>query len=202
MDTRLGPLVVNSGKAPRCANTSTTRVPKGTRQAYPCARCFGKSEHSVQGEPKESIFMKSLLRILFLIVSLCSLSAAQDLAVGLRVHPGDPVRVLVGFKTAITPKVMVRFQLVVPLQTDQMGFSSLLDLRELKGISEKDYEVSGKVPDLLASGQYRLTQIYVTIGELTRTYDAGTDFHDNVTLDVANEQHSSFPDIDKVKIVK
>jgi hypothetical protein len=147
--------------------------------------------------------MKSLLRILCLIVSLCSLSAAQDLAVGLRVHPGDPIRVLVGFKTPITPKqVMARFQLVVPLQTNQAGFSSLLDLREQKAISEKDYEVSGKVPDLLASGQYRLTQVYVTIGDLTRSYNAGIDFHDNVTLEVANEQHSSFPDIDKVKIVK
>jgi hypothetical protein len=147
--------------------------------------------------------MKSLLRILLSIVSLCPLSAAQEVAVGLRAHPGDPVRVLVSFKMPIAPHaLMARFELSGPLQKDQTGFSGLLDLPDLRKVSERDYEVSGKVGDHVAAGQYRLTQIYLTVDGLTRVYRAGSDFQGDVTLDVANDQRSEFPDIDKVKIVK
>ena len=145
--------------------------------------------------------MKSLLRTAVLINVFSSFLAAQEMAVGLRLHPGDPVRIAVSFKSPIMPSsAMARFELIGPIQKDQAGFNTLFDLSDIQKISDKEYELATKIPNKIATGQFRLTFIIVTIDGVSKRYNPGADFHD-VTLEVTDNERSSFPDIENVKIL-
>ncbi len=139
--------------------------------------------------------------ICLLTIAMGSVFAADAPQAAIAYSPGDTVRVFLAFKEPISLKgTNVRFSLEGPLPEGQKVFLNYFDVTSLLKSSGKEFEVTGKIGDHVASGTYQLTFINATDqADLTRTFNVGPDFP-AITICVRNDNHVSFPDIRTIRV--
>jgi hypothetical protein len=116
-------------------------------------------------------------------------------------RPGDTVRVIVTFKEPIPLKnAMLRFNLQGALPAGQKVFTPLFDANALVKLSDREFELTGKIGEHVATGTYQLSFINATDdADFTRSFSAGQDLP-VVTISVRNDRRAEFPDITSVKV--
>jgi hypothetical protein len=116
-------------------------------------------------------------------------------------RPGDTVRVFVTFKEPISLKyATVRFSLQGQLPEGQKAFSNFFDVTSPVKSSEREFELTGKIGDHVASGTYQI--IFMSAaneGDLSRTFNVGQDFP-AITLSIRNDRKVEFPDVKSIKL--
>jgi hypothetical protein len=139
-----------------------------------------------------------------LIVALTiatGIASAQAPEVTLVYHPGDSVRVAVSFKEPVHLEGgRFYFQLQGALQSGQPGFGDAFQGSELKKISDTEYEFAGQIPEVTASGTWRLGFIDASMQGVSKRYNFGTDFKKDVTIRIENPRHVQFPEIKDVGV--
>lgn len=127
--------------------------------------------------------------------------AADTVDAALAYRPGDTVRVIVTFKEPIALKnVVLRFYLQGALPAGQKVFAQLFDANTVTKLSDREFELSGKIGDHVATGTYQLSFINATDdADFTRNFSAGQDLP-VVTISVRNDRRVEFPDITGVKV--
>jgi hypothetical protein len=144
--------------------------------------------------------MKNILLLLAFVVASAGTACAQEASVVF--HPGESIHILVTLKTPTIPFDNTAFYFGLVGQPDKLqaqlgrGFQG----NEYKKISDTQFEISGKIPDHTATGNFTLNWISVNINGVGKVYDAGSDFK-SVTVTVINSEHPDFPAIDDVKLV-
>jgi hypothetical protein len=116
-------------------------------------------------------------------------------------RPGDTVRVIVTFKESIPLKnAMLRFNLQGALPAGQKVFTPLFDANALVKLSDREFELTGKIGEHVATGTYQLSFINATDdADFTRSFSAGQDLP-VITISVRNDRRVEFPDITSVKV--
>jgi hypothetical protein len=116
-------------------------------------------------------------------------------------RPGDTVRVIVTFKEPIPLKnAMLRFNLQGALPAGQKVFTPLFDANALVKLSDREFELTGKIGEHVATGTYQLSFINATDdADFTRSFSAGQDLP-VITISVRNDRRVEFPDITSVKV--
>jgi hypothetical protein len=116
-------------------------------------------------------------------------------------RPGDTVRVFVTFNEPISLKgALVRFSLQGQLPEGQKVFTNFFDVASPVKSSEREFELTGKIGDHVASGTYQI--VFMTAeneGDLSRTFNAGQDFP-TIKLCVRNDRKVEFPDVKSIKL--
>jgi hypothetical protein len=127
--------------------------------------------------------------------------AADTPEATLAYRPGDTVRVIVTFKEPISLKnAMLRFNLQGALPAGQKVFTSLFDANALVKLSDREFELTGKIGEHVATGTYQLGFINATDdADFTRSFSAGQDLP-VITISVRNERRVEFPDITTVRV--
>jgi hypothetical protein len=127
--------------------------------------------------------------------------AADTPEATLAYRPGDTVRVVVTFKEPISLKyALVRFSLQGPLPAGQKVFTSIVDANSFTKLSDREFEMTGKVGEHVATGTYQLSLINATDdSDFTRSFGAGQDLP-VVTISVRNDRRVEFPDIQTVRV--
>lgn len=163
----------------------------------PCCRAL---------QPVTSLARRFSRRCLFGAVSLTALAISSAFAADtpeamVAYRPGDTVRIFITFKEPISLKgADVRFNLEGTLPEGQKVFLNYFDVTSPVKSSEKEFELTGKIGDDVASGTYQLAFINATDqADLTRMFNPGPDFP-AITVCVRNDNHISFPDIKSVRI--
>jgi hypothetical protein len=133
--------------------------------------------------------MKHVLRALILLIAVqCfgqDLVFVQDLK-----RPGDPVRILVNFKTPI----VLKGGTAILQREGREGECHLPQVNPLKGeivctkiekITNTEYLFSGVVENN-STGWYKLTKVVAQSGDKEKEYLWGHDFHDKVRILIKN----------------
>ena len=143
--------------------------------------------------------MRNILLMFILTIVCTGTLMAQEASFVF--HPGDPVHILVTFKTPPAPFEGGSFTFNLIGQPDKAqellngGFSG----NQVHKISDTEYEISGTISEHMVSGRYNLTRINVAITGVGKQYSAGTDFKE-LTLTIVNPEHPEFPAIGDVKL--
>jgi hypothetical protein len=118
-------------------------------------------------------------------------------------RPGDTVRIFVTFKEPISLKnAMLRFGLQGALPAGQKVFTSFFDANALVKLSDREFELTGKIGEHVATGTYQLGFINATDdADFTRNFNAGQDFP-VITISVRNDRRVEFPDIKTIRVAK
>jgi hypothetical protein len=118
--------------------------------------------------------------------------------------PGNTIEFLVTLDgsdlTEITA-VGVRLDLDGSPRLEQKGFSTVIQGNETKPIGPNKFAVSVPVPDAAATGDYRMTAIYISFKTPNRPqayYNAGSDFQAPKVIRVENPKHFENPKIKEV----
>jgi hypothetical protein len=127
--------------------------------------------------------------------------AADTVDATLAYRPGDTVRVIVTFKEPVSLKsAMLRFYLQGALPAGQKVFAQLFDANSFTKLSDREFELTGKIGDHVATGTYQLSFINATDdADFTRNFSAGQDLP-VVTISVRNDRRVEFPDITTVRV--
>jgi hypothetical protein len=90
-------------------------------------------------------------------------------------RPGDTVRVIISFKEPISLRgALVRFGLQGGLPAGQKVFTSFFDANGLVKLSDREFELTGKIGEHVATGTYQLGFINATDdADFTRNFNAG-----------------------------
>jgi hypothetical protein len=136
-----------------------------------------------------------------LIVAAVIAPAADTPEATLAYRPGDTVRVIVTFKEPISLKnAMLRFGLQGALPAGQKVFTSIFDANALVKLSDREFELTGKIGEHVATGSYQLGFISATDdADFTRNFSAGQDLP-VITISVRNDRRVEFPDIQTVRV--
>lgn len=128
--------------------------------------------------------------------------AADTVDASLAYQPGDTIRVIVTFKEPVSLKsAMLRFYLQGGLPAGQKVFAQLFDANNFTKLSDREFELTGKIGDHVATGTYQLSFINATDdADFTRSFNAGQDLP-VVTIIVRNDRRVEFPDITTVRVV-
>jgi hypothetical protein len=116
-------------------------------------------------------------------------------------RPGDTVRVIVTFKEPVALKnAMLRFNLQGALPAGQKVFTSFFDANALVKLSDREFELTGKIGEHVATGTYQLGFINATDdADFTRNFSAGQDLP-VITISVRNDRRVEFPDITTIRV--
>jgi hypothetical protein len=136
------------------------------------------------------------------VLLACTALNGQAPAVGVVYHPGDAVHIIVSFKSPVT-LTNGRFLFVLngAPHADQQGFEAQFGGTDFKRLSETEYEVSGDVSPIMASGGYRLEVLYMTMQGVTKLYNRDPDLAGNeITIRIENAKHIEFPGIKDVRV--
>jgi hypothetical protein len=127
--------------------------------------------------------------------------AADTVDASVAYRPGDTVRVIVTFKEPVSLKsAMLRFYLQGALPAGQKVFAQLFDANSFTKLSDREFELAGKIGDHVATGTYQLSFINATDdADFTRNFNAPQDLP-VVTISVRNDRRVEFPDITAVKV--
>jgi hypothetical protein len=95
---------------------------------------------------------------------------------------------------------MLRFNLQGALPAGQKVFTSLFDANTLVKLSDREFELTGKIGEHVATGTYQLGFINATDdADFTRNFSAGQDLP-VVTVSVRNDRRVEFPDITTIRV--
>lgn len=86
---------------------------------------------------------------------------------------------------------------------EQKGFSTVIQGNEWKPVGPNKFAVSVHVPDAAATGDYRVTSIYISFRTPNRPqayYNAGSDFQAPKPVHVENPNHFENPKIKEVMV--
>jgi hypothetical protein len=143
------------------------------------------------------------MRRLSLMLLLVFVGAAACSAQGTSVvfHPGDPIHVLVNFKTAppTLEGAVFGFNLLGNPDKQQELLGTSFQGNQIKKITDTQFELTGTVAANSASGTYRLNWISITAKSIGKQYSEGSDFKE-LTIGVLNPEHPEFPAIETVHI--
>jgi hypothetical protein len=119
-------------------------------------------------------------------------------------HPGDVIKIAVTFDGPDAGKIsLAQISLSVPkLSQGQEGFKTDIFPGESKQAGQNTFEVSYKIPENQASGEYQLGQIRATISQeapITFFYNAPADFQPK-TFTIDNPKTVIKPAIKDVKV--
>jgi hypothetical protein len=139
-----------------------------------------------------------ILMLLFVVVGAATCSAQETSVV---FHPGDPIHVLVNFKTAppTLEGAVFGFNLIGNPDKQQEMLGTSFQGNQVKKLTDTQFELTGTVPANSASGTYRLSWISVTIKSVGKQYNEGSDFKE-LTIGVLNPEHPQFPVIENVHV--
>jgi hypothetical protein len=143
--------------------------------------------------------MKKIVLMFLLVVAGTAACSAQETSVVF--HPGDPIHVLVNFKTAppTLEGAVFSFNLLGNPDKQQQMLTTSFQGNQVKKITDTQFELTGTVAANSASGTYRLNWINVTIKTIGKQYNEGSDFKD-LTIAVLNPEHPEFPLIENVQL--
>jgi hypothetical protein len=143
--------------------------------------------------------MRHILLLFALVAASVSSLVGQEAS--LVFHPGDPIHILVKFKTPPTPFESANLTFVQLGQPNkaQEQLSRNIGGNQVQKISETEYEITAIVPDHIATGRYGLSYINVAIKGVSKSYTVETDFQP-LTVTVVNPEHPEFPAIDSVTL--
>lgn len=89
--------------------------------------------------------------------------AADTPEAALAYRPGDTVRIFVRFKEPVSLKyALLRFSLQGPLPAGQKVFTSIIDANSFTKLSDREFELTGKIGEHVATGTYQLSFINAT----------------------------------------
>src|ERR1700677_2361379 len=134
--------------------------------------------------------MRFAVMLIVAMTVATAMARAQAPEVGLVYHPGDKVRVAFSFKEPFHLEGgRFYFQLQGVLQSGQPGFSDAFQGSELKKISDTEYEFAGQISEATASGTWHLGFIDASVQGVSKRYNFGTDFKNDVTIRIENHRH-------------
>ena len=122
--------------------------------------------------------------------------------VGLSKRPGDSVRVTLTFQAPISAS-STAFRFEMPrkdVQEQQQGFRTYFDGNQSNKLSDREIEISGTVGENNATGDYKLIWVMVTSEQISKRYDLGSDFQEEIVIRVNNPKHVSFAKIKEVTV--
>jgi len=136
-----------------------------------------------------------------LTVAAATAPAADTAEATLAYRPGDTVRIFVTFKEPISLKyALLRFNLQGPLPAGQKVFTSIVDASSFTKLSDREFEMTGKIGEHVATGTYQLSFINASDdADFTRNFSAGQDLP-VVTISVRNDRRVEFPDITTIRV--
>ncbi len=143
-----------------------------------------------------------LASVFYLLTAASGTAVAADTpAATIAYRPGDTVRVFVTFSEPVALKsAYLRFSLEGALPEGQKVFLNYFDVTTPVRSSEREYELTGKIGDHVASGTYQVAFINATdSADLTRSYTPGPDFA-VIRLAVRNDDRVLFPDIKSIRV--
>ena len=134
------------------------------------------------------------------ILMVCAMGVvAQEPALVFK--PGDTVRLMVIFKTPVSlSHGSFEFQLTGQRQNPQQEFLPYFGGNNLAESSKTEYEISGKLGENVATGEYRLHVISVKSEGVQKTYQRGKDFQSEIVIRINNPKHVLFPGIKDVTV--
>jgi hypothetical protein len=117
--------------------------------------------------------------------------------------PGDTIRISITFDGSDVGDIhaaQVTIRNFAEPEKGQQGFNTVLNGGDSKRASRNTFEVSIKVPDIIASGEYRLHQIYITFegGRPPVYYTMETDFKEKLLFHIKNSKHFEDPKITSI----
>jgi hypothetical protein len=139
------------------------------------------------------------------VILACAAAAgtakAQSPEVGVVYRPGDTIHVVVTFEKPIkVDSGGFYLQLQGALTPGQWGFATAFWGTQLAAISDREYEFSGPLSASVGSGKWLLQFVDVATGGVTRRYNFGTDFKEEIVLRIENPRHVEFPDLNSVTL--
>jgi hypothetical protein len=145
--------------------------------------------------------MRKLASSFFL--ALATVAMAQNVNVAQSSYrPGDTLRYTIALEGPVVGTVngvLLQFGLVGAGQDGQKGLNTVLQIDSFKALSKVQYEIDGKIPEVV-SGTYQLTTIQVRTAEGgLRSYALGPDFHDDIRIRIDTPQQNLFPRIRSVQ---
>jgi len=143
--------------------------------------------------------MKTIVMSILLIVVSAVSASAQEAAVVF--HPGETIHILVSFKTPpiSIASAVCAFGIVGQPDKKQEQLAQNFPINQVKKVTDTQFEVSGTIPEHIASGTFRLSWINIGINGVGKSYAEGTDFKE-LTIHILNPEHPEFPAIDDVKL--
>jgi hypothetical protein len=143
--------------------------------------------------------MRNIMMSLILIVSCTVALSAQEASIVF--HPRDPIHILVEFKTPPPPLQCASyyFSLMGQPGKSQQSLDQGFGGGQVRKISDTEFEISGTIPEHIASGNFRLSRINVAINDVGKQYSQD-DFKE-LTIAILNPERPEFPVIGDVKLV-
>jgi len=131
------------------------------------------------------------------------IAAADTTEATVAYRPGDTVRIFVTFKEPISLRsVLVRFSLQGALPAGQKVFASFFDANSFTKLSDREFELTGKIGERVATGSYELAFINATDdADFTRSFNARQDIP-VITISVRNDRSVEFPDIKTIRVAE
>jgi len=145
----------------------------------------------------------SLLAFNFLIVLCVGSVFAAEIPEATIVHrPGDTVRVIATFKEPVSLQFgNLRFALQSQLPEGQKAFSTFFDLASVHKLSDKEFELTGRIGENVASGTYRAVIFNGTNSEnLSRVFNIGATLP-VITVCIRNDRRGEFSDLKSLEVV-
>src|SRR5262249_1183128 len=102
-----------------------------------------------------------MLLVVFVFGLATNVAKADDLTPAVVFHPGDTIHLMISFKeSGVTlDGGIARFVLRTEPRENQKAFGRLVDANHLTKLSDREYEFSGTISELVASGEYQLNWI-------------------------------------------
>lgn len=150
-----------------------------------------------------TIVRGSILAFPFLLV-LCvgAVFAAEIPETTIVYRPGDTLRVIATFKEPISLQFgNLRFALQGQLPEGQKAFSDFFDVASIHKLSDKEFELTGKIGENVASGTYRALIFSGTNNEnLSRVFNVGATLP-VITVCIRNDRRGEFSDLKSLEVV-
>jgi hypothetical protein len=134
--------------------------------------------------------------------TICLVLLAMNLAVqtepAIKQHnnkAGDALRFTIGFDGKPDVKnITVLLSLQTPILPTQMGFRQNWETGSWKRLEDGQFEVSGTIPDDIATGTWQVTGIGLQLSSsASKLYGYPDQLQQKVTVDVVNDKSFQFP---------
>jgi hypothetical protein len=136
-----------------------------------------------------------LPKSLLLILLALNFAAQTGPAVKQHNKAGDQLRFTVGFDGKPDVKnISVLLSLQTPIQATQLGFRQNWETGSWKKVDEGLFEVSGPVPDDVATGTWQVTGIGLQLSSsASKLYSYPDELQQKVTVEIVNDKSFEFP---------
>jgi len=149
---------------------------------------------------QELALASSLCALVGVLAVISAPACAQEPQ--LAFHPGDAVHTVIVFeKPTEIDLAVVYFGAQDPVQADQKGLRTDFRCTELVRISPTEWEISGRIPQNIASGKYESGRIDAGLHGATRVYSVGNGYGRAVLIRVSSTEHTNLPDIKSVDVI-